>query len=276
MNNKIIVVLVLLCFSTSIFCQKKIKIKGDKNIITNTQPITSEFNAIEINDNINLILIQDVINEYKLTADENLHEVLKFNVKDSILKIYSTHKITSNKKLDVTLKFVNLKHIIIKNKANIKAETPIKGNIFYVTAHSSSNFNLNLKTNESIITLQRNSSGKLKCDAKNVTLIMNDNTSLKADINTIKASVTLTKNASLKLKGESNYCNYNIKDNSELNAQGLKAKNIDLYSSNKAKSSVNSSKNLELYAKGKSNIYIYGDPVIEIKGLTDKSKLIKK
>ena len=35
-------------------------------------------------------------------------------------------------------------------------------------------------------------------------------------------------------------------------------------------------KDLELFAEGKSNIYVYGDPKIEVKGLTDKSKIIKK
>ena len=82
--------------------------------------IEKEFNAIEVDDALEVTLSQSNQNSYVLTTDKNLQDVIRFTINDSVLKIYTTNKITSSKKLEINLKFINLEHITLKNNAKIE------------------------------------------------------------------------------------------------------------------------------------------------------------
>ncbi len=271
-----ILVAVVLIGSTT-YAQKKPKIKGNKNVTTVMKTMDAEFNAIEIDDALEVILNQSDENSYTVNADENLHDIIQFRVYDSILKIYSVNKIVSSKKLEIHLNVVVLKHIILKNDAQVESERRLESSdVMYISAFNSSKFDLDVEADDVILTMQRNAEGKLKARTKNTTIIMNDRTDLKANIIARKTRVTMTKTAQLTLEGDSDFAAFNLKDSAELEAKKMKVSNADLYTTNNSDVYVYAGKNLEIYAQGKSNIYVYGDPKIEIKGLTDKSKIIKK
>lgn len=274
---KKVFLLVTICFMSVVsFAQKKPKIKGDKNVTTVTNQILSGFNAIEVDDALKLTINQGDENRYTLTTDNNLQDIIQFSVKDSVLKVYTTNKITSSKKMEIGLTFINLEHITLKNDAEVEGDGRLESNVMYLNAYNSSKFDLDFRAEEVVVTLQRNAGGKLKARSTNTTIVMNDRTDLKASITADKTTVTLTKSAQLDLSGDSDMVAFNLKDKSELDARKMKASSADLYTSNNTDVYVYAGKNLELYAKGKSNIYVYGDPKIEVKGLTDKSKIIKK
>ena len=271
-----ITIIILVMFSLTVTAQKKPKIKGDKDVITTNNIIEKGFNAIEIDDALEVALVQSNQNSYDLTTDKNLQEIVRFTVNDSVLKIYTTSRITSSKKLEINLKFLNLEHITLKNDAKVEGEGRFKSAIIYVNAYNSSKFNLDLDADEVILTMQRNASGKLKTRSINTTIVMTDRTDLDASIIANKTTVTLTKTAQLNLEGDSDMVAFNLKDGSKLDARKMKTSSADLYTSNNSDVYVYAGKNLELYAQGNSVIYVYGDPKIEVKGLTDKSKIIKK
>lgn len=274
MKNLIVMILVL--FTLTATAQKKPKIKGDKDVVTTTNAIEKGFNAIEIDDALEVILRQGDVNNYILTTDKNLQDIVRFSVNDSVLKIYTTNRITSSKKLEISLNFMNLEHITLKNDAKVEGEGRFESNVMYINAYNSSKFELDVKAKEVIVTMQRNADGELKTRSTNTTIVMTDRTDLDASVIAEKTTVTLTKSAQLDLSGDSDMVAFNLKDGSELDARKMKASSADLYTSNKTDVYVYAGKNLELYAQGKSNIYVYGDPKIEVKGLTDKSKIIKK
>jgi len=274
--KKTIGLLLAITLTTSSFAQKKPKIKGNKEVVTTTHTIATGFNALEVDDALELVLVQGSQNLYTLTTDQNLQDIIQVTVKDSILKIYSTNKITSSKKLEINLNFINLEHITLKNDAKIEGQGKFESSVMYINAYNSSRFELDIKAEEVIVTMQRNAGGKLKVRSTNTTIAMNDRTDLKASIVADKTTVTLTKSAQLYLEGDSEIVAFNLKDSAELNARKLKASSADLYTSNSSDVYVYAGKNLELYAQGKSTIYVYGDPKMEIKGLTDKSRIIKK
>ena len=274
--KRVIAILVLILFSTMVFAQKKQKIKGDKDVVTTTNTMQKGFNAIEIDDALEVNLVQGASNSYVLTTDKNLQSVIRFSVNDSVLKIYTTDKITSSKKLEINLSFVNLEHITIKNDAKAKGEGRFVSKVMYINAYNSSKLELDVEAEEVIVTMQRNAGGKLNVSSTNTTMIMTDRTDLKASVIADKTTVTLTKSAQLNLSGDSHSVAFNLKDASKLDAQKMKTSSADLYTSNNSDVHVYAGKNLELYAQGKSNIYVYGNPKIEVKGLTDNSKIIKK
>lgn len=274
--RNIILVLVLTIFSFNSFAQKKPKIQGDKDVVTTTNSLLKGFNAVEIDDALKVTLNQSSENKYTLTTDKNLQDIIKFSVNDSVLKIYTTNKITSSKKLEISLSFINLEHITLKNDAEIEGIGVFEAKVFYLNVYNSSEFELDVKAEDVIVTMQRKAKGKLKAHSTNTTIVMNDKTDLEAILSADKTTVTLTKSAKLELEGDSEMVAFSLKDSSVLDAKEMRAKSADLYTSNNSDVYVYASKNLELYAKGKSNIYVYGNPKIEVKGLTDKSKIIKK
>ncbi len=245
-------------------------------MVTTTHSIIDGFNAVEIDDALEVTLGQSAQNGYTLTTDKNLQDIVQFTVKDSTLKIFTINKITSSKKLEINLDFVNLEQITLKNDAKIKGQGRFESDVMYINAYNSSKFELDIEAEEVIVTMQRNAGGKLMTRSTNTTIVMNDRTDLNASVQAEKITVSLTKSAQLELEGYSDAVAFNLKDSSELDARKMKATSADLYTSNNSDVYVYAGKNLELYAQGKSSIYVYGDPKMEIKGLTDKSKIIKK
>lgn len=274
--KKIVILLVFLVATISTYAQKKPKIKGDKDVVTTTHVISSDFNSLEIDDALEVTLVQGGQNGYTLTTDKNLQDVIQFKVTDNVLKIYTSNEITNSRKLEISLDFITLEYITLKNDAKIEGEGRFESEILQIDAFDSSVFELDVKVEELTVTMHRNAGGKLKARATKATITMSDRTDLKATIVGEETTINLTDTAQLKLEGDSDSAAFNLKDSAELDAKKMKVSSVNLYASNNSDVYVYAGKDLELYAEGKSNIYVYGDPKIEVKGLTDKSKIIKK
>ncbi|CAM1333783.1 GIN domain-containing protein [Tenacibaculum aestuariivivum] len=274
--NKVNLLVVVLIFNLTCFSQKKEKIKGDKNVTTITKTISKGFNAVEVDDALELTIKQGGKNSYTITADNNLQDIIRFTVVDSILKINTINRITSSKKLEIGLMFKNLEHIIVKNDAQVEGEGSIESSIVRINAYDSSKFDFDIKATDIVVTMQKNTKGKLKGKSTNTTIIMNDRSDLEASVVADKTTVTLTKSAELKLEGNCDLVDFNLKDETELDARKMKVASADLYTSDGSEVFIYVDKKLDIYAKGKSTIYVYGDPKFNLKGLRDKSKIIKK
>ncbi len=274
--KKILIFLFVIGLCSSSYAQKKPKVKGNKEVTQVIREIPEDFNALEIDDGLKINLSQGVENGYVLNVDSNLVDVLQFFVVDSVLKVYTTNKIVSSKKLEISMTVKGLEHLILKNDAEITGEGPFNSAKFYVSAYNSSKMDLDIRAEDITVTLHRNAGGKLNLTSENTTIIMNDRTDLKAYALCDNIRVTVNNSADLDLDGDADYAAFNLKQSSRLNARKMKVSNVDLYSSNSSDVYVNATKNLEVYAKGSSNVYVYGNPKLEIKGFTDKSKIIKR
>lgn len=279
MNSKmkkyfyLIIVLIPL---VSLVAQKKDKISGNKEVATLMQDIPGNFNALEINDDLEINLRQGGRNSYTLNADSNLHTVIQFVVTDSILKVFTTEKITSSKKLEIDLTVKELEHLIIKHDSRVKTNGVLQAGKFYLNGYNGCRFEIDIDAPDVTVALHRDAGGKLNVQSENTTIVMNDRTDLKSSVKADKLRVTLNNTADLDLSGDADYAALNLKKSSNLNARKMRVSSVDLYTSNTSDVHVNATRNLEVYAQGKSNVYVYGDPNVEIKGLTDKSKIIKK
>lgn len=258
------------------YAQKKPKVKGNKEVIQVSRVIPEDFNVLEIDDGLKISLSQGVENGYSLNVDSNLVDVLQFFVVDSILKVYTTNNIVSNKKLEITMSVKGLEHLILKNDAEVTGEGPLNSARFYLSGYNSSKVDLDIRAEDITITLHRNAGGKLILTSENTTIVMSDRTDLKAYSVCDNIRVTVNNSADLDLDGDAEYAAFNLKESSTLNARKMKVRSADLYTSNSSDVYVNATKNLEVYAQGSSNVYVYGNPKLEIKGFTDKSKIIKR
>jgi hypothetical protein len=135
---------------------------------------------------------------------------------------------------------------------------------------------LNIEADDVSVTLHGDVEGKIKIKSKNTTIVMSGKTDLKGYIITDKIQVAMTKSAKLNIDGDADYASFDVKDSSKLKAKKMKTSSIDLNTSNSADVYIYAKRNLELHAKGKSIVYIYGNPELDVKTLTDKTKIIKK
>lgn len=274
--KKLSLLFILSIISIISFAQKKEKIKGDKNVVTTTDNISKEFNAIEVADELKVTLTQGIQNSYTLSSDKNLQEVIQFTVVEGTLKIYTTSRITSSKKLEIKVTFKNLEQIKLKDDAEIDAEKMFESKVFIINADNSSKFNLEIKTKDISITMLGNAKGKLKANSESAVIAMSDKSNLNADISTDRTTVELTKSAKVELDGKSDDATFTTKDSSELDAKRMKTSSVSLNTSNNAKVHIDVKKNLQIYAKDKSNIYLYSEPKIQIEKFADKAELLKR
>ena len=274
--KKQLLVILLALIALTVNAQKKSKIKGNKQVIDVVKAIPNGFNKIEVSDDLELSINQTFYNGYTLKTDENLVDVIQFAVEDSILKIYTSHRIVSKKKLEINLSFKQLDEIVLKGDSEIKGVGKIKSDSLSIEGYSSSRFELDIEATAFKVTLQKNAGGKLKVKSEDAVIVMNDRTDLKAYLVSETAKAELSKSSQLTLDGEVNTAAFNLKETSELHAKEMKVSSASLYTSNASDVYIYASKNLELYAEGKSNIFVYGNPSVNVKGLADKSKIIKK
>ncbi len=277
MKNLIFLLIVLLISPVEFHAQKKQKIKGDKQVVSTSGEITGEFNKLEVSDNLLVEIQTSSRNSYVLTTDQNLSEEVQVDVRDGVLKISTRSKIVNSKKLHLFLNLVTIESISLNDQAVVKSGSRLNLDKIDVYLNNSSEIDMNLNIKqEATFFLNNNSKGKLDLRANKIVVNMKDRSDLKADFNSEELRVVLHKNAGVKLDGKAEKVFYELSGSSNLNAKKLKTQTAVLNSKNNSDIYVDASKTIEINAEGKSKIYVYGNPDIQIKGFTDKSRIIKK
>ena len=268
-------ILVVLIFTTcAIQAQRTPKIKGNKNVIEVLEDLPT-FNAIELNDDLDIVLKEGNTEGYELTIDDNLVDVLKFKVVDGTLVIGAFYKITSKKKLEIKINYRELNAITLK-EGSIKMQDIIDTD--ELTVHATGNSKLQLNANASVmdIIMDGNSSGdfNLDGDSLNITLKKRANVDVYAISET--NIIILQDNASAKMAGSSINMQANLSGNTDLKAAELMADLVRANLEGSATIKIHAKEVLELSSAGSSKTYLSGDPKIEILDFLDASELHKE
>ncbi|GFZ81247.1 hypothetical protein GCM10011531_09380 [Aquaticitalea lipolytica] len=272
---KSIFIAITVLFSLNLVAQKKLKVKGNKDVVEVFENLQG-FNQIEIGDGLEVSLMQTTADGYRLKTDSNLVEILKVEVVDSVLKIHTTHKITSSKKLEISVTFQNLDKITLRNDAKIEGLNKFNLNNFILDGYDGSDFDLDVNSKQLTMNLNGNTKGKLQMRSDEATMVLNDNAYLKGKLSVDNLALTVNKRADMKIEGNAEYLSLITTGSTDIKAKDLKVTNANLNASNTSDIYVYVSKELNIYAKGKSFIYVYGTPHIKVEGLNDKSQIIKK
>jgi hypothetical protein len=259
----------------NVSAQKKLKVKGNKDVIEVLERL-EPFTQIEINDGLEVTLMQNDADGYRLMTDSNLIDIVRLEVVDSVLKIHSTHKITSKKKLEIGIKFRELEKITLRNDAKIEGLNKFELTDFILNSYEGSNFELDVNSTYLTLNLNGTTQGKIQIQSENTTMTLNDNSYLNAIMSIDSLNMTVNKRADMKIEGHVETMKLVTTGSSDIKAKELKVTTADLMASNTSDIYVYVSKDLNIYAKGKSFIYVYGTPNITVDGLNDKSQIIKK
>ena len=274
---KNIVMLAFLAFSSVQYSRAQGKLKGNGEVVTVSEEIRKNFDQIEISDNLVVELSQGSKNSYTLSTDENLVDAVEITVEANSLKIRINKKITGSKELKIQLEVKKLKHVQLRDDARLQTNQVLKVEDLVIDTNNSAKFDLEIEASGNLrLVMYKNSGGKLKAKSKRAEIEMQDRTDLKAEAETNELKVSMENSAELQLDGKADHAEYRLESSSALKARKMKTRTAEIFSRNRSDIYVHASRKLEVTAEGKSKVYVYGHPDIELKGLTDSSRIIKK
>ncbi|GMN12011.1 hypothetical protein MTsPCn9_33130 [Croceitalea sp. MTPC9] len=271
---KKLIFLFILCIPFLSIAQRKPKIKGNRSV-TEVREDLPAFNAVELNDNLDIQLKKSFGEGYEITADDNLIDVLKFKVEDSTLVISTFYDITSKKKLEITVNYNELK-AITQRDGKIMVMDVLSTDNLYVNTFGPSKLNLKASAFIANLNMEDTSEGdfNLDVDSLNVSLKHRSDASIYS-VSSAK-SIELLNTASLDIEGTTDTLSLKMYNNTKFVGQRLEAGTAKIQVEESASVRINAFRELELKSRDNSKTYLYGEPKITILEFLDTSQLIKK
>ena len=120
------------------------KLKGNKIVINQDRDL-DDFNAIEVSDNIDVILSQSNNQSVSVEADKNLMDAISTEVNNGTLSVRLTQRISRKKALVIYIT-VNeeLEEITGKDKADIRGKSRLNFNTLTLNGLGDSKINLDI------------------------------------------------------------------------------------------------------------------------------------
>jgi hypothetical protein len=256
--------------------QNKEKIKGSKTVVEKPKEI-GEFTAIEIEDNLTVFLEKGVKNEIKIESDDNLQEVISFDIKEKTLRIYTTKEITSFKKLNLKIKYTNdLKSVTAKNISIINALEAVQLDDITFKSLDFSKLYLNVNSKSFNLILDDKSKVELNLKAEKSKIQLSKNAQVKALIATTDLAFDMYQKTTAIIEGESTNAIIRQDNNSVFTGVNFTIHNADVTAEASAVCNLRADSSLIVDANGSSKIYLLGTPRIEVRKFLGEAQLIKK
>lgn len=272
--KRVFVIVVLLCFGFQGFSQRKPKLKGNRNVVQITEDLPP-FNAIELRDDLEVIIQKGTSEGLAIEADDNLLDVLKFDVSEGTLYISSFYNITSKKKLNITVFYTNLVALKLGSGV-ITMKDVITTELLDIQTYGSARLILNASADVITIAMEGNSSGDFNVASDSLNLVLRDRTDAKVYATGQNNSLYMYKNSSLTLEGNTAVFKAKLYGSSSLKAEEFLAKSVTLFSEDSPNAKIYALEEFNLASKGGAKTSLYGNPKIVITEFLDTSQLHKE
>lgn len=276
MTKKISFLLTLLLFTSLVVAQKKEKIKGSKIVTVSVKEIPV-FENIEINDNFEVFLVKSEKPSFEIEADDNLHDIISYEVIAGTLKVTSLREVTGEKKFAIRINYTSeLKLITAKNESSIHALADLELDNITIKNYDNSRAFLNVKANYFALILNDKSEAEINIKADNTSIELSKNADLKALLNSKEFKLDMYQKSQAEIEGNVNNAKIRLDNDIVLTAKKLVIADLELTIENYAKCYINVTDELALIASGKSEIELLGNSKIEISKFTNNATLYKK
>ena len=268
--------LIALVITAVSFAQKKEKIKGSK-IVTVTQKDVEPFQNLDINDNLEIFIIKGDKQSIEIEADDNLHDVLKYEMNGNTLQLSSTKEVTGAKKFSVRVTYTNdLKLITVRSEAQLNSLADLQGDNITVKNYDYSKSYLNVKATYFTLIMNDRSKAELNAKSESVTVELSKNAEIKALVTTQNLKMDLYQKTTATIEGDAAQAIFRADNNANLTAKKLNAVEMELVAEAYTNVSVNAIKNISITATGKTEIQLFGAPKINMVNFADNATLYKK
>ncbi|WP_299256896.1 DUF2807 domain-containing protein [uncultured Aquimarina sp.] len=271
--------LVLSIFCTVIFGNlyaQKEKIKGNK-IVMIEQKILDAFHTILLYDNFEVSLQEDSDNIVTIEADSNLQEHINIEVQDSILKIKSDKTIKRSKALNIKILYAqNLQKIVIYDKVELKSLSSIKSPKLRIEANDNSEVFLSVDTGK--LTGISNGKADLELHTKSEEAFyqVNENSELKGIITADSLKIDLYQKGYAKLEGEVKSMLVRADGGTDFYGEKLTSGKISIIAEGSSDCYVLANEEITIEAKDETEIYLLGEPTINMTMFANEATLYKK
>jgi len=153
--TKITAILIILITTSSCFMEGITGIRGNGNVVSEDRKINSDFEAIKVQQGINLYITQGTITDLNVEADENILDLLLTEVKNGELKIYFEKNVYRAKARNVYLTTNEISKIRASSGASVKSENTLQ--LSNLDLDSSSGSSMKIHVNASEITSESSS-----------------------------------------------------------------------------------------------------------------------
>ncbi len=252
------------------------KIKGNR-IVTIEEQSLDYFSKLEVNDKIKLVLQQGNQNSLTLEADENLHEVLEADVKNSVLTLSLNKRITRSKRFNITLTVEDLDQITLNDDSEVNVPGELDVFNMDVVLNNKADLMLdNLKTQ--LLSLETNERAKAEIRVRTDSLHVNakESSRLKLDVITQGSTISYHGSSSIDIEGKTEGLLLNGADNAAFKGAEFVADRVEVNALDKSDAYVNARESILIEAKNKAKVYLFGKPEITLRVFEDNASLLKR
>lgn len=275
--KKALLVLALLTGSIGLTeAQTDDKIKGDRNV-TIKQTFIDNFDTIIVDGGFSVEVVYNSKPSVEIEADDNLHEVIQFEVLDGVLTFVESIRITSKKKLNIKVNYGDgLKHIEVKGDGEIRSLTSMELNDVLLKTLDDSRAYLNINAKNFTYLSAGKSKTRLNLSADSTKIELSDNSKLDALINSKTANFDLYQRANASIEGVAKTAVMRLINSSNFNGNKFDVNTIDAKLEDNSDLTISAIDTITISSSGNGEIYLYGNPAITITKFEDTSKLQKK
>jgi hypothetical protein len=274
--KNILLLFVILFSATIVSAQKKEKIKGS-NIVTVENKEIGDFENIEVSENLEVFLFKGDKNAVEVEADDNLHPEIEFKLTGNTLFISTIKDITSAKKTSVRITYTDqFKMLIARDKSKITSLSDLNLSEFTFKCYDDSKLFLNANVAKFTLITNDKSKVELNLKSEDAVLELSKNSNIKALITSSKLKCDMYQKTVAVLEGDVDELKLRMDNSSSFTGKNLTTKNAIAILEGSAIGILNISTQASLELLGKTECYLFGDSPVELKQFKDQAMLFKK
>jgi hypothetical protein len=274
--KKLALLFIVVLLTSISYGQKREKVRGSK-IVTIEKKEIGNFENLEIEDNLEILLIKSDKCSLEIEADDNLHSEININTNGNTLRLTTLKDVGGFKKFLVKVFYNNdFKLLLAKHETIITATSDVELDNFTIKSFDYSKIFMNGKIKTFTIMQNDKSKSELNLKAEMVTIELSKNAQLKALIASNQLKADLYQKSSAVVEGDVIDLKLRLDNSSEFTGMNLISKSAELIAEANTTTKINVVTNATIEASGKSEIQFYGDAKIELKKFTENTVIMKK
>ncbi len=277
MTKKITLFVITLFSLTFATAQVKLeKIKGSKIVTISVKEVES-FENVEIEEFLDVYFVKSEKQSIEIEADDNLHDIISYNVLGNTLKLTALKQPTGEKKVAIRVNYTDsLKTIVARHDSKINAIADINLENITIKNFDKSQSFLNIKATNCTLIMTDKSKAEINVKADKTTVELSKDAKVKGLIASPETKIDLYQKAEAEIEGDSQIAKIRLDNNANLIAKKFTEKDMELVAESYTKCSVNAQKSIEISASGKTEIDLLGEPKVDLKVFTNMAILAKK
>ena len=271
---------ILLCAAfcilfSSVFAQKKEKIKGSKNVTVEIKTVDN-FENLDLSDNLEIFLVKGSSASVEIDADDNLHSIINISPKGKTLYLSTSKMVSGSKKFTLRVTYTSdLKQVLLHNEAIARSLIDLDLETITFKNYDETKLFVTSKCAEFSLFLDDKAQAEINLKGEKATLNLSKKSELKALIVSDEILIDQYQKSEAKIEGDCNTMKIRLDNDAQFSGKNLVAKTIDVTTELNSKATLNSKTLIKIAASGSSEIELYGEPKLEVTSFTDRAILKK-